>query len=275
MSALGGGIASARQLRQRWKMFWKPSPQGMRVLARQRGRFGLIRVLERHADGARIFCINDGMQSLQLQTGVSGFGYVHAAYVLLSHRKKLLIVGGGGGDLASMCARRNAEVTVLDVDPAAAKFARRYFNLDPRVRWITVDALDFFATTEERFDAVFIDACDGEGLVVPFNDAQTLIDVWTQACPAGDLAVNVTRNADAPRWGEALAGKLAWRGLHATLYRASACDESNEVLLLSQSTPPKPDFAGQASNALPQDVQAYLKGLFAFTPPVRALANAQ
>ena len=68
----------------------------MRELAQRDGLFGPIRVLERKSDGARLYCIGSSIQTMMLREGVSTFGYVHAAKLLLADAKSVLIVGGAG-----------------------------------------------------------------------------------------------------------------------------------------------------------------------------------
>ena len=125
----------------------------MKELARKRGRFGHIRILERKSDGARLYCIDSSVQTMIQPDGVSMFGYVHAAKLLLMPAHKILIIGGAGGSLATMLARTGRAVTVLDIDPAAEALARDYFGLDPSVRWVTGDLSSFYGTHDEVFDA--------------------------------------------------------------------------------------------------------------------------
>ena len=91
----------------------------MRVLARREGLLGPIRILERKSDGARLYCLKGSVQTMVQADGVSVFGYVHAAKLLLKSARTILMIGGGGGSLATMLARQGADVTVLEVDPAA------------------------------------------------------------------------------------------------------------------------------------------------------------
>lgn len=173
----------------------------MRELARQRGRFGHIRILERKSDGARLYCIDSSVQTMIQADGVSIFGYVHAAKLLLMPAHTILIIGGAGGSLATMFARTGRSVTVLDVDPAAEALARDYFGLDPRVRWVTGDLSSFYSMHGEVFDAVCVDACDADGLVGGFDDPDLLIGLMKVACPDGSLVLNLVHEDGAPPGG--------------------------------------------------------------------------
>lgn len=201
-----------------------------RELARYDGLFGAIRVLERKSDGARLYCIDESLQTLMLADGVSAFGYVHAAKILIADAQNVLIVGGGGGSIATMLARLGRSVTVIDVDPAAEQIARDYFNLHESVRWLTADPLAFIAAHDDVFDAVIVDACDRNGIVSPFNRPQIIANLLNKACPHGSLVVNVVQEDGAPSWGGWAAAKLASIGLSVCLFRSEDGWEGNELL---------------------------------------------
>ncbi|WP_395645957.1 spermidine synthase [Terricaulis sp.] len=201
-----------------------------RELARRDGLFGPIRVLERKHDGARLYCINGSLQTLMLADGVSAFGYVHAAKILVAEAPNVLIIGGAGGSLATMLATRGHSVTVIDIDPAAEQIARDFFNLPPQVRWVTADPLHFITAQEGVFDAVIVDACDSSGIVSPFDKPGVIADLLMKACPRGSLVVNIVAEDGAPPWGGWLAAKLASLGLSVCLFRSEEGWEGNEIL---------------------------------------------
>ena len=237
----------------------------MRILAEREGLFGPIRVMERQSDRARLYCINASVQTMIRADGVSVFGYIHAAKLLVEPAQSVLIVGGGGGSLATMLARRGKRVTVVDVDPAAEELARTYFDLDERVEWVTAGALRFIAGSGLTFDGVVIDACDADGLIDPFSNAATLECILAKACPNGSLVINLVHEDDAPPRGEHLARRLAERGLSASLFRAEDGWEGNEVLHVrargKTDTLVMRDLDGR-----PGEVLTYLMSLRAVTP---------
>ncbi len=201
----------------------------MRVIAQREGLFGPIRIMERRRDKARLYCIQGSVQTMT-HAGVSLFGYVHAAKLLVRDAETILIIGGGGGSLANMLARHGRQVTVIDVDPAAEELARAFFDLDARVEWRTAEPFSFLAEHQGVFDAIVVDACNADGLAAPFDRADVLIELIERACPEGSLVLNLVHEDGAPPWGETLARQLVDRGLCATLYRSEEGWEGNEVL---------------------------------------------
>lgn len=199
-------------------------------LARREGVFGPIRIVQRLSDRTRVYMIGDSAQTMVDCNGVSVFGYVHAAKLLLKDARTVLMIGGGGGSLATMLARTGKIVTVVDIDPQAEELARRYFELDARVHWVTEDALRYVEVQTALYDGVVIDACDAQGLVAPFSDPGTLVWLLLRACPTGSLIVNLARNDDRPTRGLELATRLVKCGLTATLYSSERGEEGNEIL---------------------------------------------
>ncbi len=239
----------------------------MRELARRDGLFGPIRVMERQSDRARLYVIGHGVQTMVRPDGVSVFGYVHAAKLLLASARRILLIGGAGGSLATMLARAGKIVTVVDIDPSAEELARAYFALDARVRWVTADAVAYIAALNGGFDGVVVDACDGEGLVQPFGDAAALTRLLVRACPAGSLIVNLVHEDGAPPWGRRLTRSLAADGFAATLFSAEEGWEGNEILHVRASGDTETLIVDRLDEH-PAEARTYLASLRPFTPRV-------
>jgi SAM-dependent methyltransferase len=254
---------SPRQLQGRLNI--EPSALLMIELARREGAFGTIRILEQSSDKARIYMIGDTAQTMVDRDGVSVSGYVHAIELLVRGAQSVLMIGGGGGGLATMLARTGSRVTVVDIDPESEDLARRYFWLDPNVHWVTADAIRFVETGRQQFDAIIVDACDGFGIVKPFDDPETLAWLLDRACPAGSLVVNLARNDNLPTHGKRRTRELAARGLSATLYSAREGDEGNEVLHVRQAGPTRSLVVTDLERR-PVNAQIFLTSLQAYTP---------
>jgi len=227
---------------------------------RRMGAFGTVRVFERSCDGARLYCIGASVQTMADAQGVSLFGYVHAAKLLIGAAQEVLIIGGAGGSLATMLARRGKAVTIVDIDPVAEPLARAYFQLDPKVEWINADALEFIGAAERRFDAVFIDACDEQGLIAPFAKLKTLRRARSLLRRRGSLLLNLVTGDGAPDWGDALAGELAATGAQVTLFRPEQGWEGNELILVRDAGGRCAIDLGDVSQ-LPAEVRPYLTSL--------------
>jgi spermidine synthase len=88
--------------------------------------------------------------------------------------KHVVIVGLGGGSLTRFCHRHlpRTRVTTVEIDSEVIAFAD-LFQLpkqDARCALIQANAVDYFATTEDRADVVLLDGCDEHGIAPDFCD---------------------------------------------------------------------------------------------------------
>jgi SAM-dependent methyltransferase len=74
------------------------------------------------------------------------------------------MVGCGGGTLATMLARSERQVTVVDIDKVSIMLAKRYFGLPASVTCHVGDGLAFMRKTRRRFDVLVLDAFVGEDI---------------------------------------------------------------------------------------------------------------
>lgn len=237
----------------------------MREIDCRQGRFGQIRIMERRRDGARLYCIGEGVQTMSAPDGTSLFGYVHAIKLLIGNARTVLMLGGGGGSLATMLARRGVDVTVVDIDPVAEDIARRYFGLDDRVRWVTEDAWVFLRSCPDRFDALVIDTCDERGAVHAFATVESLLESLGVVRGQGSLVLNLASDGGPaiPAWQ--LASAMVDKGFNATLYRPALGNEGNELLHVPVGRPRTPIKIGDLSDR-PKETWLYLSTLEAFVP---------
>ncbi|HOY76410.1 MAG TPA: methyltransferase domain-containing protein [Hyphomonadaceae bacterium] len=237
----------------------------MREIDTRQGQFGEIRIMERRRDGARLYCVGDGVQTMSTPDGTSLFGYVHAIKLLIGSVSTVLMLGGGGGSLATMLARRGVNVTVVDIDPVAEDIARSYFGLDYRVKWITEDAGAFLTSCPDKFDAVVIDTCDARGAVEALATVDSLVESLGLVREDGSLVLNLANNGGSaiPAWQ--VASAMVDLGFPATLYRPALGNEGNELLHVPVGKPRTPIKIGDLSDR-PMETRLYLSTLEAFIP---------
>lgn len=245
----------------------------MKQLAIYDGPFGKVRIIERLCDGARSYSMGGGLQTLIDATGISLFGYVNALKLLLNGRKKVLMLGGGGGSLATMLARKGHSVTVVDIDPMAEEIARRFFDLDSRVRWFTEDGLTFPDRCRAKYDAVVVDACTGKGTVPAFTRPEWLSGVMNICADSGvlmlNLAYNLINEGSLAIDGFALADEMSRLGFHSVLLRPEDGWEGNELLILSRTRPTINLRTHEILNR-PAEARSYLLSLRAHVKRARA-----
>jgi predicted O-methyltransferase YrrM len=99
-----------------------------------------------------------------------------------------LLLGLGGGTMIRFLSAYfpDCALTAVEHDPTIIALARRHFRIDHPVEF--ADAVEFVATTEERFDAIFVDTYGGSG----FNGPPA--GFWQRCAallqPKGAIAIN-------------------------------------------------------------------------------------
>lgn len=125
------------------------------------------------------------------------FHDVAAAMLRTRARPRFLFIGGGGYTLPRLLARSDAEMHVVEIDPAVTRVARRFFGI-PRnapirtfhedARWF---ALRHARNGHEPYDAIFVDAFND--LSVPYHLTTREFALLLQRLvhPDGAVVVNV------------------------------------------------------------------------------------
>jgi spermidine synthase len=135
----------------------------MIVVATRDTKFGEITILRNRGTGSYIYVQGGYSQSEADCNGVSLTSYIHAIYGLLAQTAscRVLMIGCGGGTLATMLARENRSVTIVDINPASIALAQRYFSLPPEVISHVEDGQAFLKRSRETYDAIVVDAFVG------------------------------------------------------------------------------------------------------------------
>lgn len=82
--------------------------------------------------------------------------------------RSLLMLGLGGGSLPKMIWKSlpRCQINVVERSPLVADVCFRYFDIpkSPRLQIKLMDALDFLSVNEEKYDLLFIDLFDSDGV---------------------------------------------------------------------------------------------------------------
>ncbi|MGJ3263427.1 MAG: spermidine synthase [Salinarimonas sp.] len=171
---------------------------------------------------------------------------------------RVLVLGLAGGVIASDIARAGFAVTAVDVNPAAADVARRWFDLAPDIDLEVADARRFLETCEQPYDAIFVDVFSGLEIPEHLVTRETFAAAAACLAPGGALVVNaVVPPLDTRPTRRLLAAIAAATGGPIAVYEdvAGADGRLNRVLL-----------AGPMAHAPPTLVVAdYPTDLFART----------
>ncbi|GAA5175205.1 fused MFS/spermidine synthase [Niveibacterium umoris] len=170
----------------------------------------LIRLL-RDGEYPRPFVIDDGklrrlhftLALVQSEMEIAEPFALHAAYtrkmmafLLFQPRPKhLVIIGMGGGSLTKFCHRHLLRSRITTVEISADVIAlREQFAVPPddaRLAVLCADAVEYFASTEDRADVVLLDGYDENGIVPAFCDERFYLNIRARLKPAGMLVCNL------------------------------------------------------------------------------------
>jgi 23S rRNA A2030 N6-methylase RlmJ len=105
-------------------------------------------------------------QSAADRTGISTADYIHAMYFFLmqAQARDVLMIGCGGGTLATMLARSQVAVTVVDLHRFSFDIARKYFQLPDCVSCHVADGIRYLKANRRRHDAIVLDAFGENGM---------------------------------------------------------------------------------------------------------------
>ena len=154
-------------------------------------------------------------QSEADHAGISLAAYIHAIHHFLRQieSRSVLMIGCGGGTLATMLRADGVKVTIVEINPRSFEISRRYFHLPDDVECHVGDGSSFLRASKRRFDAIVLDAYDGNRLPAGMRTPAFFKLVKSRLHPRrGAVFVNVVMRNDRDRHLDqvaALMGK-AW-----------------------------------------------------------------
>ncbi|MDP9152246.1 MAG: fused MFS/spermidine synthase [Myxococcota bacterium] len=171
-----------------------PLPSGIAVLDRSQSLYGLVEVIEDTHREVRFLRADHSVLGAQvLRDHSSGFAFTHlleAVQFLRPAARDMLQIGLGTGALPSVLGGRRIKVDVVEIDPAVALFARRYFGFVPNGEVHQEDARTFLGRAENHYDLIVHDVFTGGTTPEHLLSLEVLRRVHDRLRPGGVLALN-------------------------------------------------------------------------------------
>jgi spermidine synthase len=182
----------------------------MITIAEHKSEFGLVTICESKETRGLSYKHGDVFQSEADARGVSTAGYIHAIYGLIrqTRMRKVLMVGCGGGTLGTLLAHAGYRVAIVEIDPQSFVFARRFFGLPVTVECHVADGLDHLRTTNERYDAIVLDAYVGDTMPAHLKSPAFFAAMHTALRDGGCIFANVHLLDDSDTDADTLARAL-------------------------------------------------------------------
>lgn len=159
---------------------------------------------------------------------------------------RVLVLGLAGGVAASDMARAGLAVEAVDVNPDAARIARTFFDLDPRVVVHVEDARLFAAACARPFDAVFVDVFSGLDVPDHLVTAEAFAAMARCLTPDGILVVNaVVPPVETRATSRLFAAIAAGTGADLFVYDEAPTDPArrNRIVVAARDGRPAPALA--------------------------------
>lgn len=175
----------------------------LREVYRQNSNFGLLQVID---NGQLRYYLNDLLIQntwlIDLQKSGSMFTYMlHGlgrAYV--PDADEILCIGLGIGVVPREFAKENAKVDVVEINPAAAKIAEKFFGFNPKsVQLYFMDARAYLHLYTNRYDIIVLDAFVGDSSPSHLMTKEAFESMKKRLYPNGVLVINA--------FGELIPGK--------------------------------------------------------------------
>ena len=200
--AAGGVIACLAGLLMRGQLPVENPADGWALLSRVDSAYSEVKVVR--YETRQILVLDGTLQTgVDLGTDTPIFPYALAAPALLHaavpKAKRMCLIGFGGGTVALVMAQQGIAVESVEIDPAVAEAARRYFVHGARLPVAVEDGRMFLRHTPPgQYDAVFLDAYAGEAPPAHLFTLEAWRTVRRTLAPGGAGMANLIGFTDGP-----------------------------------------------------------------------------
>jgi len=201
-------------------------------IAHHKTRHGEIVVLTSRSTVA--YWQDERHQSEADHAGVSLAAYVQAIHHFLRQAgsRNVLMIGCGGGTLATMLRADKVKVTIVEINPRSFEISRRYFHLPDDVECRVGDGRSFLRASKKKFDAIVLDAYDGNRLPKGMRTPSFFKLVKSRLRPRrGMLFVNVVMRNDRDRHLDQVAAPMGKTWDKVRLLDAKGTSDRNAVAM--------------------------------------------
>lgn len=180
---------------------WQTIHKNASTIYMQEGLLGKLEVEDRSYrtdtsnETIRYLLINNIIQSsVDIKTNQSKLKYADVLEkniaLLNPNAKSALVLGLGGGVLSNMLAKKNMQVTAIELDGRVIEVAKKYFKVSDQVSIIEDDARHALYQLKNKFDVVVIDLFAGEITPSHVLSVEGFLKIKSLLSPDGFIFIN-------------------------------------------------------------------------------------
>jgi SAM-dependent methyltransferase len=222
-------------------------PANIHVVDREHSPYGLVEVLEDKARGVRYLRADHSIIGAHwLRDQSSAFAFLHVLEVLPLMRpsaKDLLVIGLGTGALPTALAKAGIRSDVVEIDPAVARFAEKYFWFTPTGKTYVDDARTVIRNADSQYDLIVHDTFTGGATPDHLLSVEVLHQLRRLLRPGGVLALNMVGFQQGPHAGATWAVERTLRAVFPLVraFRDSPldhrADQTNNIIFFASDAP--------------------------------------
>ncbi|MFU8789414.1 MAG: fused MFS/spermidine synthase [Methylobacter sp.] len=234
--------------------------KNFKILSEHESLYGWVRVIEEQARDLRFLTSDASMiGAASISDGKSRLGYQNIVSLIPALAPKMsraLIIGLGAGHMAKTLHERYGIVTdTLEIDPAVAEAATRYFGFKPTGQSIVGDARYEIGHLTGPYDLIIHDCFTGGSEPAHLLTVETLTQLRGLLSDNGILALNFVGFAsDKSTALASVARTIGQAFAHQSVFIADPGDDYNDFIFLAARQP-----IDLGSKALLPDQAAWLQ----------------
>ncbi|MCP9449731.1 MAG: fused MFS/spermidine synthase [Nitrospira sp.] len=215
--------------------------EGFTVLSEAESLYGWVRVVDDDRYGIRLMLSDASVISAvekKLDRSVLGYQQILGLLpIFRQNAKRALLIGLGGGHVARDLKSQGLDTDTIEIDPAVADAAQRFFHFQPTGRFLVGDARYEIKNLDRRYDLIIHDCFTGGTEPIHLLTQEMLGDLRELLAEEGVLALNYVgfRTGDGAEAVAAVYRTLKSLFPHVRTFTTEAGDFTDFVFLASKT----------------------------------------